>query len=334
MLRIAIIGFGYWGPNLVRNFSAINDCYVKTIVDLSEKRLSTAKKMYPQIEITQSFDDVLNDSEIDGVVIALPISLHYEFAKKAILKDKHVLLEKPMADTKEHALELIELASSRNRVLMVDHTFLYTGAIRKIKEIITNGEIGEVQYFDSVRINLGLFQHDNNVIWDLAPHDISILHYLIDSRPYSVVATGISHTLNNIENIAYLTLYFLSGKIAHFTVSWTSPVKIRKILIGGTKKMIVYDDLEPTEKVRIYDTGYKISSKEEQNKLLVDYRAGDVFIPKVDLTEALKGVATDFVNSIVKGVQPIANAQSGLEVVSILEAAEKSIKNRGKEVIL
>jgi len=334
MIRIAIVGFGYWGPNLVRNFSALDDCQVTTIVDLNEARLKAAKKSYPQIVMTTSVDTVIRDPQIDGIVIATPVSSHYPLAKAALLNQKHVLIEKPLTDSKDKALELIELADRQQKCLMVDHTFLYTGAVQKMKAIIAQGDLGEIQYFDSIRINLGVFQSDINVIWDLAAHDVAILEYLVPEPVYSVVATGISHTVNQVANIAYLTLYYPSNKIAHFTVSWTSPVKIRKILIGGAKKMLMYDDLEPTEKVRIYDTGYQINSDETKNTILVDYRIGDVMIPKVGTTEALRGVAEDFLKAIGQGRQPISNAQTGLSVVSILEAADNSLKNRGKEVII
>lgn len=334
MLGIAIVGFGYWGPNLVRNFSLGGNCAVRTVVELREERLSMVRKLYPNIRTTTSYEDVLRDPGVDAVVIALPISLHYAFAKSALMEGKHVLLEKPLTNSVKCAEELVELAERKKKILMVDHTFLYTGAVRKIKSMVTSGDIGRIQYFDSVRINLGLFQYDSNVVWDLAPHDLSIMNYLLDERPTGVVATGICHLNNEIEDIAYLTLYFESMLIAHFSVSWASPVKIRKILIGGDKKMVVYDDIEPTEKVRVYDSGYTVSSVEEQNRLKVDYRVGDVFLPKLDATEALRSLADDFVKSITSGAHPVADAQSGLEVVRVLEAAEQSIKSRGKEVAL
>ena len=331
MINIAILGYGYWGPNLARNFSGLDDCRITTIVDSSPDRLKLIQRSYPQAKASSSPGDALNDPNIDGVAIALPVSMHYEFAKQALQQNKHVLIEKPMTNSKSQALELVNLATQRKKTVMVDHTFLYTGAIKKIKEIITNNEIGNIQYFDSTRINLGLFQHDINVVWDLAPHDISILEYLIEEEPVSLVATGISHTGNQIENIAYFTLYYEKNLIAHFNVSWTSPVKIRKILIGGDKKMIVYDDIEPTEKVKVYDTGYQFR---ESENVLVDYRTGDISIPKLDQTEALHYVAKDFIHSITTGKEPVSNWKIGLAVVGILEAAEQSIKNRGREVIL
>ncbi len=334
MIKIGVFGFGYWGPNLVRNFFATPGCEVRRVVDVNPERLKKSKLLYPTIDTSSDTAAILEDTDIDAVVIALPISFHYEIAKEALLNGKHVLLEKPMTRLKSQARELIDIASDKGKILMVDHTFLYTGAVRKIKEIVSRGELGNIRYFDSTRINLGLFQSDMNVIWDLAPHDISILLHLVDAFPQSVIATGISHTGNDLENLAYLTLSFESNMVAHFTSSWTSPVKIRQILIGGTKKMIVYDDVEPTEKVKVYDTGFEVRSEEEKNKILVDYRVGDIYIPKIDNREALKGVAEDFVAAVDRGTEPVSNWKSGLDVVTILEAAEQSIKNRGREVLL
>lgn len=334
MINVGLIGFGYWGPNLARNFSTTDGCQMKSIVDLNQARLKLAKKIYPEVEVSSNSDLIFNDPDIDAIIIALPVSFHYEFAKRGLLKGKHILVEKPLTDSRTKALDLIEIAGNKNRVLMVDHTFLYTGAVQKIKEIVSKNELGNIRYFDSIRINLGLFQTDINVIWDLASHDISILYHLLNEIPYSVITTGISHTKNNIENIAYLTVNFSSNKIAHIISSWTSPVKIRKILIGGTKKMIVYDDVEPTEKVKVYDTGFEIKSKEDKDKLLVDYRVGDIFVPRISQKEALKGVAEDFILAISKGIKPISDWQSGLNVVTLLEAAEESLRNRGKEIII
>jgi len=333
MIKIGVIGFGYWGPNLVRNFSALDNCLVKTVADLNDNRLAVAKKTFPHIEITKEANDLFNDPEIDGIVIASPVFSHYVLSKKALLRSKHVLVEKPMTNSSAKALELIKIAQKNKKTLMVDHTYLYTSAVKKIKEMITKKQIGDVSYFDSTRINLGLFQPDINVIWDLAPHDISILEYLLNEEPKSVVATGVSHTNNSIEDIAYLTIYYQDNKIAHISCSWTSPVKVRRILIGGTKKMIVYDDNEPTEKIKIYDTGYKFKT-EEKEKLRVDYRTGNINIPKLEQTEALYGVASDFIKAIEKKIEPISNWKIGLSVVKVLEAAEKSIRKHGKEVIL
>jgi predicted dehydrogenase len=327
MINIAIIGYGYWGPNLVRNFSSTTDCNLHTVVDFRAERLTAAKKNHPSVNTSHNTEDVFNNNEIDAIVIATPVFTHFALAKKALENGKHVLLEKPMTSSVTEAEQLIELAGKYKKVLMVDHTFLYTGAVQKMKSMIDAGEIGNVKYFDSTRINLGLFQPDVNVLWDLAPHDISILNYLKNEKPYSVQATGISHTNNGIENIAYLTVNYSSDFIAHFNCSWTSPVKIRLLLLGGDKKMVVFNDLEPTEKIKIYDTGYSHKTDEEKNKILVDYRAGDIYIPKVEAKEALAGMAADFISAINNNTTPISDFQSGLDVIKILEASQKSIKS-------
>lgn len=334
MLKLAIIGYGYWGPNLLRNFSACDGATVAAVVDRRQERLRAAKKLYPGVEVFSTAEEVMADPSIDAVVIATPVFSHFPFASEALLRGKHVLIEKPMTTSSAHAAELIELAQKKNLVLMADHTFLYTGSVRKIREIVGMGVIGRLQYFDSVRINLGLFNPEVNVVWDLAPHDISILLHINEEMPESVVATGISHTHNSIENIAYITLNYQSNLIAHFHCSWSSPVKIRKILIGGSNKMIVFDDVEPSEKLRIYDTSYKVSpvSDEDKYNILVDYRLGDIFVPRVSQDEALYGVARDFISAISKGTEPVSNWKNGLAVVKVLEAAEKSIKSRGREV--
>lgn len=334
MLKLAIIGYGYWGPNLLRNFSCCDGATVAAVVDRRPERLKAAKRLYPGIEVFSSPEEVMKDASIDAVVVATPVFSHFPLASEALSRGKHVLIEKPMTTSSAHAMELIELAQKKNLTLMVDHTFLYTGAVKKIKEIVGAGVIGKLQYFDSVRINLGLFNPEVNVVWDLAPHDISILLHINDELPESIVATGISHTHNSIENIAYITLNYSSNLIAHFHCSWSSPVKIRKILIGGSNKMIVFDDVEPSEKLRVYDTSYKVSpvSDEDKYNILVDYRLGDVFVPRVSQEEALSGVARDFISAIDKGTEPVSNWKNGLSVVKVLEAAEKSIKDRGREI--
>lgn len=334
MLKLAIIGYGYWGPNLLRNFSCCDGATVAAVVDRRPERLKAAKRLYPAIEVYSSPEEVMKDPSIDAVVVATPVFSHFPLANEALSKGKHVLIEKPMTTSSAHAEELIGLAQKKGLTLMVDHTFLYTGAVKKIKEIVGAGIIGKLQYFDSVRINLGLFNPEVNVVWDLAPHDISILLHINEEMPESVVATGISHTHNSIENIAYITLNYSSNLIAHFNCSWSSPVKIRKILIGGSNKMIVFDDVEPSEKLRVYDTSYKVSpvSDEDKYNILVDYRLGDVFVPRVGQEEALSGVAKDFISAITKGTEPVSNWKNGLSVVKVLEAAEKSIKDRGREV--
>ena len=334
MINVAIIGFGYWGPNLVRNFSGLADATVKRVVDLREERLNAVKKMYPNVEVSSDINALWTDNSIDAVVIATPVFTHFPLAKKALEAGKHVLIEKPMTDTSAHAQELIDLSIEKGKLLMVDHTFLYTGAVQKMKDLITSGDLGAIKYFDSTRINLGLIQQDVNVLWDLAPHDISILDYLIPEKPMSVNATGISHIHNGIENIAYLTVNYSSDVIAHFNCSWSSPVKLRTMLVGGDKKMIVYNDMEPTEKIKVYDTAHSVRSEEDKQRILVDYRVGDVFIPKLAGTEALSAMAKDFVSAILNGTTPIASWKSGLNTVKILEAAQKSIKNKGIEVLI
>ena len=333
-MNIGIIGYGYWGPNLVRNFSLVNNCKVKMVSDFRQDRLVIVSKTYPGIKVSTDPDDILLSKEIDAVVIATPVFTHFSLAKKALENGKHVLLEKPMTSTIKEAEELMNLAKQKGLLLMVDHTFLYTGAVMKMKQLINEKTIGEIQYFDSSRINLGLFQIDVNVLWDLAPHDISILLHLINKIPYSVNATGVSHTKNGIENVAYLTINYSENFIAHFSCSWTSPVKLRTMLIGGDKKMLVFNDLEPSEKIRIYDTGYNYKTDEEKNRLMVDYRTGDVYIPKLESKEALFGMASDFINSIINKTEPLSNSKLGLDVIQILEASQQSIKNKGKEIIL
>jgi len=334
MINIAIIGYGYWGPNLVRNFNAIEGCQVKWVSDLRPQRLEMIPRQYPQVKVTDNVEDIFSDPETDAVVIATPVHQHYPLALKALHANKHVLIEKPMTQSVAEAEELGKLSEERGVVLMVDHTFLYTGAVQKIKELLDQGEIGSIEYFDSTRINLGLFQQDVNVLWDLAPHDISILFHLVQERPVSVCATGVSHTPNGIENIAYLTVNYPSKKIAHFSCSWTSPVKLRTILIGGTKKMILFDDVEPSEKVKVYDTGYHVSNDEEKRKLLIDYRTGDIYTPKLVQKEALFGMAADFIQAITQGIKPVSDWQLGKDVVALLEAAQESIQNKGREVLL
>ncbi|MCH4822753.1 Gfo/Idh/MocA family oxidoreductase [Gramella lutea] len=334
MVNVGIIGYGYWGPNLVRNFFAADGCYVKMVADARLGRLEQLKKVFPSILAVKSAEEIIKNPDIDAVVIATPVSAHFELAKKALLQGKHVLVEKPMTASVEEAEILINIAEQKGLLLMVDHTFLYTGAVQKMRQLINNNELGNIKYVDSTRINLGLFQSDINVLWDLAPHDLSILSYLVDETAYSVNARGITHTCNGIENIAYLTVNFPSGLIAHFNCSWTSPVKVRMMLIGGDEKMILYNDLENTEKIKVYDTGYTYYNDEERQQVLVDYRTGDIHVPKVSTTEALLNMANDFISCIQTGNKPESSCNLGLEVVKILEASTISIKNQGREVVV
>ena len=331
-IKVGVIGYGYWGPNIVRNFFATPDCTVRMVADGRPERLNLLAKIFPSIQGVKDAEDIIGSKEVDAIVIATPVHTHFELAKRSLLQGKHVLIEKPMTSSVREADELIELATKKGLTLMADHTFLYTGAVQKMKEIIQTEVIGTPLYFDSSRINLGLFQPDINVLWDLAPHDISILTYLITEIPESINATGISHTGNKIENIAYLTVNYNSNFIAHFVCSWSSPVKVRQTLIGGDKKMILYNDLEPSEKVRVYDTGYNHKTEEDRTRIMVDYRTGDVYIPKLSSREALAGVADDFVQSVIHKKDPMSNATLGKSVVRILEASQESIKNNGKEI--
>ena len=331
-MKVGIIGFGYWGTNLVRNFANLPGVILKTVVDKRSERSKFLATLCQSAIFSTDPDDIINDPEIDAVVIATPVFTHFDLAFRSLSKGKHVLVEKPMASNMSEALTLIDLASRQKKILMIDHTYLYTGAVQKMRTLIDAGHIGNIKYFDSTRINLGIFQPDVNVLWDLATHDISILNFLIKENPVSVQATGISHTNNGIENIAYLTINYGTGFMAHFNCSWSSPVKIRMMLIGGDKKMIVFNDLEPTEKVKVYDTGYNHKTDEDKKNILVDYRAGDIYIPKLDTREALSVMAADFRDAVINGNQPLASDHSGVKVLKILEASQQSIKNKGAEV--
>ncbi|MGV3502895.1 MAG: Gfo/Idh/MocA family protein [Adhaeribacter sp.] len=334
MVNVGIIGYGYWGPNLVRNFYATKDCCVKAVADARPERLQQLAKVFPAIAGVARAEALIADPNLDAIVIATPVATHFQLASKALAAGKHVLLEKPMASSVAEAEALLNLAQEKQLLLMVDHTFLYTGAVRKMRQLVDSNELGNVRYLDSTRINLGLFQPDINVLWDLAPHDISILNYIVGERPYSVNATGITHTRNNMENIAYLTINYRSGFIAHVNCSWTSPVKVRMMLVGGDRKMILYNDLEPTEKVKVYDAGYSYTTDEEKKKVLVDYRTGDIHVPKLATTEALLEMAADFICCIQEKKLPQSSAHLGLEVVRILEASSRSLRHKGREVVL
>ncbi|RKY44609.1 MAG: gfo/Idh/MocA family oxidoreductase [Candidatus Neomarinimicrobiota bacterium] len=328
-MNVGVIGLGYWGPNLVRNFFATPDVDKVYGVDVDKSRLELMKNKFPMIEVRKDYKELLEDDSVDAIAIATPVSYHYQIAREALQKGKHVLIEKPMTSNIKEAEELVNLAEKNGLVLMVDHTFLYTGAVRKIKELIEAGEIGDLYYFDSVRVNLGLFQHDINVIWDLAPHDLSIMTYIVKEKPVSVAAFGSAH-YNGIEDIAYIVVNFDNSLIAHFHVNWLAPVKVRQILISGTKKMIVYDDTEPSEKVKVYDKGIIVTTRDGIYQTLIQYRTGDMYAPKIDSTEALSLVCKEFVESIKDKRKPLTDGMSGLEVVRMLELAEKSLKSGGK----
>ena len=326
---IGIIGYGYWGPNIVRNFHDHLDCHVKYICDYDLQARKRAKVQYPDIDIVDSIDILLNDQSIDIIAIVTPVSTHYKLAKKALEHGKHIFVEKPMVETVTQAEKLIKIAKRNNLIGVVDHTFLFTGAVQKIKQIVDSGEIGEITYFDSVRVNLGLFQHDVDVIWDLAPHDLSILFYLVKEYPSFVTAHGVDHLNNGLVDIAYLNLMYKTKMIANFHVNWLSPVKVRKILIGGTKKMIVYNDMEPSEKIKIYNKGIIVNEPEKIHKLLVKYRSGDMLAPNISPTEALKLEVDNFIQQI-KDHSPnsINDLSHGLDIVKVLESSKLSLTNK------
>ncbi len=332
-INVAVVGYGYWGPNLVRNFQEVDGCQL-IVCDRDEQRLAKAQGKHSALKVTSDYSAVLKDSRVDAVVIATPIGTHYKLARRALENGKHVMVEKPLAGTVSEAECLVEKAAKLGLTLMVDHTFIYTGAVRKMKEIVEQGALGDLYYFDSVRINLGLVQHDVNVLWDLAPHDVAILGYLIQESPVAVCANGASHLGNGIENVAYLSVYFNSGFIAHFHNNWLAPVKVRTVIVGGSKKMILYDDMDNSEKVKIYDRGIDVNNNENIHDALVAYRLGDMWAPRLDTTEALYRVAAEFVDCIKTKRKPISDGVSGLNVVKILEASEMSIKRRGREVKL
>jgi len=331
MINASVIGYGYWGPNIVRNLIQNPQFQVSIICDTDKKKLDGLKKIHPFIKTTQNPNDIFSDKNISAVCIATPISTHFSLAKKALLSDKHVFIEKPLTNLASSAQELATLAKKNNRVLMVDHTFLYTSAISIIKSLIDKKALGQILYFDSMRTNLGLFQSDANVLWDLAVHDISIVQYLFAKKPISISAFGVSHTQNKIESLGFITLEYPHGAIAHINCSWSSPVKLRRMLIGGTKKMIVYDDVEPTEKVKIYDSSFKVK-KNDKNKMMVDYRIGDIHIPKIDLKEALSAAFEDFADAILTNKHTRSDGHFGADIVSLLSYADESLRKKGQTV--
>ncbi len=329
MKNIGIIGFGYWGPNIVRNFSNHSECEVRYICDVGKKARDRARASYPNIDVIDDPNIIFSDNDIDIVAIVTPVSTHYPLAKSALKTGKHIFLEKPMVGTLTQADDLIRIAKEKNVVGVVDHTFLFTGAVMKIKEIIDSGEIGDIIYFDSVRVNLGLFQNDVDVIWDLSPHDLSILFHITNIRPIAVTANGVDHLNNGLVDVAYLTLHYESDMIANFHVNWLSPVKVRRLLIGGTKKMIVYDDMEPSEKIKIYDKGINVTEPEKIHQLLIKYRVGDMLAPNISPTEALRLEVNDFINQINSNSKNSNNnLNHGRNIVEILEASNRSLKDK------
>jgi predicted dehydrogenase len=339
MINVGVIGYGYWGPNVARNFHSCQGVKLTSVSDISEKRLKLAETHYPFIKGYKNAEELIRSQDVDVVGVITPVFEHYELARKALENGKHVFVEKPFTATRAQAEKLIEIATQKGLKIMVDHTFLFTGAVNKIKQVIDSGELGRLLFYDSVRVNLGLFQHDVNVIWDLAPHDLSIMDYLIKAKPIAVSAHGSIH-FNKLEDVAYVSIEFeTDGFIAHFHVNWLSPVKIRRTLISGDKKMLVWDDLSSDEKVKIYDRGVEFksanaSAKNGIHELLVSYRSGDMYVPKIDNTEALRAEVEYFVRCLEKNEEPFNNGQTGLQVVRLLEAADRSIKNSGRRIEL
>jgi predicted dehydrogenase len=333
-MRIGVIGYGYWGPNIVRNFHSQDNCEVVLVADRNPKCEARLKKVYPSIGFTTDENEILTSSNIDVVAVVTPVWTHYELAKKALENGKHVFVEKPFTYSVAQGEELVELADRKKLKIMVDHTFLFTGAVRKIKELVDRKELGDLYYYDALRVNLGLFQHDVNVIWDLAPHDLSIMDYVIAAKPETVVATGEKH-LNGVEDVAFITVYFPKRIIAHVNVNWLSPVKVRTTLIGGEKKMLMWNDLEADEKLRIYDKGVSMSTNPSNlHQLLVSYRSGDMWAPQVEQIEALRAETAYFLKCIDENSRPFNDGEAGLRVVRILEAADRSIRSRGEAINL
>lgn len=335
MIKTGIIGYGYWGPNIGRNFGQHPEIDITAIADKSPDRRKVAQIAFPSATVTADAADILNNTSIDAVAIVTPVFAHFELAKQALQNGKHVFIEKPFTSTSDQARELIDIATKVQRIIMVDHTFLFTAAVRKMKEMVTSGALGDLYYYDSQRVNLGLFQHDVNVLWDLATHDISIMQYMVPHlKPVSLNAVGMSHFNTGMEDIAYLTVKYENNFIAHFTANWMSPIKIRHTLMAGSKKMLVWDDMENDHKIKVYDKGVEISEKSEIYNLLVQYRSGDMYSPQVQNLEALKLETQYFVDCISKQQKPFNDGEAGLQVVRILEASDRSIKNGGVEVSL
>ncbi len=333
MIEIGVIGYGYWGPNLVRNFAETPGAAVRAVSDLDPDQRALVQRRYPAVHTTADYRELLADPAIDAIAIATPVHTHFELALAALRAGKHVWVEKPMTQTSEQARRLIDEAERRGLVLIVDHTFIYTGAVMKMAEIMRAGELGRIYYYDSIRVNLGLFQRDVSVISDLAVHDFSILDHLLGEHPVAVSASGTNHFPGTPENLAYVTLFYESGTIAHINVSWLAPVKVRQILLGGSRKMITYDDLEPSEKIKVYDKGISFTDDPRKiHEMRVGYRTGDMWAPRLAVTEALRVEGEHFVDCIEHGRTPRTDGMLGLRVVELIEAASRSMRHRGETV--
>src|SRR2546429_8794765 len=333
MIRIGVIGYGYWGPNIVRNLRSLEGCQVAAVCDQSPAARKRISQAHPDLRVTSEPAELLTSAAIDAIAVVTPVSTHFELGKAALQNGKHVFIEKPFTSTTQQAETLVDLAAQKNLTIMVDHTFLFTGAVRKMRELVHEGVLGDLYYYDSTRVNLGLFQHDVSVIWDLAPHDLSIIDFLIQSKPEAVLATGQAH-LNGLVDVAFITIYFPNNTIAHLNVNWLSPVKVRTTLIGGEKRMLVWNDLEADEKLKVYDKGVEMSNREGVYDLLVSYRSGDMWSPQLEQVEALRQELTYFVECISNNKEPFNDGCAGLRVVKMLEAASESLSKRGGLVYL
>ena len=333
MIRIGIIGYGYWGPNIARNFNIVDGCKIVAISDQRDESLERAKKAFPGVNATRDWRSLVSSPGIDAIAVVTPVSTHFELAKAALENGKHIFVEKPFTANSAQAEELIELAERKKLTIMVDHTFIYTGAVRKMKELVDDGTLGALYYYDSMRVNLGLFQHDVNVVWDLAPHDLAIMDYIIKEKPQAIVTTGENHFTEHAY-VAYTTIYFDNHIIGHLNVNWLSPVKVRTTLLGGEKKMLVWNDLNADEKIKVYDKGVKTESRTGVYDLLVGYRSGDMWAPKIEQKEALKLEAECFVDCVVNGKIPVNDGHAGYRVVKMLESSDQSLKYRGKHIYL
>lgn len=335
MIGIAVVGYGYWGPNLARNFAETEGAVIKMCCDSDPQRLTMAQKRFPALTCTSDFDETLQNPAVNAIAIATPAHTHYELAKRALKAGKHVLVEKPLTMRIDHAEELVMLAEKKGLVLMVDHVFVYSPPVLKMKELVTQGRLGKLFFIDSVRINLGLFQHDINVVWDLAPHDLSIVDFLLDRPPVSLSAFGGTHANHEIEDVAYLNLDYGDGLIANFHVNWLSPVKVRQMIIGGGERSLIYNDMDFSEKIKVYDSGIEVGEDTEQRrKVLISYRNGDIWAPNIENSEPLARVTGNFVKCIENGQRPIADGEAGLRIVKILDAAQRSIKAQGGRIML
>ncbi len=335
MINVGVIGYGYWGPNLARCFSETDDCQLKAIADPASAALGRAHKRYPSVDVFTDWRRIVNHPDIDAVAIATPVQSHHEIASAALAAGKSIFVEKPITETSAQAEHLMELAARRNLVLMVDHTFIYTPAVQKVQELLNDGELGEVYYYHSTRVNLGLFHNDVNVVWDLAVHDLSILQFILDEHPLAVSANGVNHVFDSPENMAHVTLYFGSGILAHVSVNWLAPVKVRQTLIGGSRKMVIYDDLEPSEKIKVYDRGIMVSRNQDDiRNMRVSYRIGDMWAPQLSTKEALLTATEHFIACVRDGARPQTDGLMGLRVVETLEAASQSMRQRGRPVDL